>query len=338
MLTPARCLAILLPAAVVASVAALWPAGSGSLVIYSAMGPPGEMIRAFEAKEGVRVTYVNMGGGPLQARLYAEGARPRWTVAWFVGDAAMAALDQAGMLARPAPWPGSALPDWTPDARALLPADGAYVPTGLTLAGVFLTRRAEAAPSPSWTALPDRPGGVGLVSPVMSGTAYPVLSAMMEAAGGVAQGHALLRALRRSGLGVGATNPLLVGQLRAGDVALCVLPSEAAYTLAARDPTLRVTVPRPAGLMPEVIAVSARASQAASALAGRFIRFLLEREGQRLVRASTAEGMAWPPVEDVPAPPELPPLSQLDLVHPDAAAWGARQGEEIGWFRREIAP
>ncbi|MGI3776779.1 MAG: ABC transporter substrate-binding protein [Janthinobacterium lividum] len=337
-MTPARCLAVLLLAAVAASVATLWPAGGDSLVIYSAMGPPGGMIRAFEKQAGVRVTYVNMGGGPLQARLYAEGARPRWTVAWFVGDAAMAALDRAGMLARPAPWPEAPPPDWTPDARALLPADGAYLPTGLTLAGVFLTRRAQPAPSPSWAALPDRAGGVGLVSPVASGTAYPVLSAMMEAAGGVAQGHALLQALRRSGLVVGATNPLLLGRLRAGDVALCVLPSEAAYTLAARDPGLRVTVPAPAGLMPEVIGVSARASPAARALAGRFIRFVLEREGQGLVRASTAEGMAWPPVRDVPAPPELPELARLDLMHPDAATWGARQGEEIGWFRREIAP
>lgn len=336
--TPARCLAVLLPIAVVASVAALWPVGGGSLVIYSAMGPPGEMIRAFEKEAGVRVTYVNMAGGPLQARLYAEGARPRWTVAWFVGDAAMAALDRAGMLARPAPWPDAPLPDWTDEARALLPSDGAYVPTGLTLAGVFLTRRAEAAPSPLWAALPEREGGVGLVSPLASGTAYPLLSAMMEAAGGVAQGHALLQALVRSGLGVGATNAQLLGRFRAGDVALCVLPSEAAYTMAARDPALRVTVPSPAGLMPEVIGVSARASPAARALAGRFIRFVLGREGQSLVRASTAEGMAWPPVRDVPAPPELPQLARLDLVHPDAATWGARQGQEIGWFRREIMP
>jgi iron(III) transport system substrate-binding protein len=336
--TPARCIAVLLVLAVPASVAALWPAGGDSLVIYSAMGPPGEMVRAFEAEAGVRVTYVNMGGGPLQARLYAEGARPRWTVAWFVGDAAMAALDQAGMLARPAPWPEGPAPDWTPDARALLPADGAYLPTGLTLAGVFLTRRAQPAPSPLWAALPDRAGGVGLVSPVASGTAYPVLSAMMEAAGGVAPGHALLRALQHSGLGVAATNPLLLGRLRGGDVALCVLPSEAAYALAARDTGLRVTVPSPAGLMPEVIGVSARASPAARALAGRFIRFVLGREGQHLVRVSTAEGMAWPPVEGVPVPPELPELARLDLVHPDAGAWGTRQGEEIGWFRREIAP
>lgn len=323
----------------VAATFALWPAGGDELVIYSAMGPAGAMIPAFEAETGLHVTYINMGGGPLQARIYAEGARPRWTIAWLVGDAAMAALDRAGLLALHAPnspdWPAA---DWIPEARALLPADGAYLPTGLTLAGVFVTRQAAPAPAPDWAALPEASGGVGLVSPVASGTAFPVLSAMMEAAGGVDAGHALLRALRSRGLSVVPSNPLLIAQLGAGDVALALLPSQAAYVLARRDAGLRVTVPRPAGLMPAVIGVSARASPAAKAAAARFIRFLLTPEGQRLVRLSTAEGYGWPPVVGATVPPDLPQLADLALVHPDATAWGARQGEQIGWFRREIAP
>lgn len=341
-LTGLRLAAAALAVAAAAAVAALWPADrSDGLVIYSAMGPPGAMIPAFEAETGVPVTYINMGGGPLQARIYAEGARPRWTVAWFVGDAAMAALDRAGLLARHPPdgqdadWPDA---DWTPEARALLPRNGAYLPTGLILAGVFVTRRTARAPPADWAALPQVAGGVGLVSPVASGTAYPVLSAMIEAAGGIDAGHDLLRALRDHGLGVFAANPLLIAQVRSGDVALGVLPSEAAYALAERDPGFRVTVPHPAGLMPAVIGVSARASPAARAAAARFIRFLLTPAGQRLVRQSTAEGFAWPPVANAPVPPSLPRLADLALVHPDADAWGARQGEEIGWFRREIAP
>lgn len=339
--TPLRLAAAGLAMAAAAAIAALWPSGGDGLVIYSAMGPPGAMIPAFEAETGLHVAYHNMGGGPLQARIYAEGGRPRWTVAWFVGDAAMAALDRAGLLARHPPdgpdadWPEA---DWTAEARALLPTDGAYLPTGLILAGVFVTRQTAPAPSLTWSALPQVAGGVGLVSPVASGTAFPVLSAMIDAAGGLQAGHDLLRALRDQGLGVFAANPLLIAQLRSGDVALGVLPSEAAYALAERDPGFRVTVPRPAGLVPAVIGVSARASPAARAAAGRFIRFLLTPEGRRLVRQSTAEGFAWPPVAGAPVPPGLPPLADLALVHPDADAWGARQGEEIGWFRREVAP
>lgn len=330
--------------AAAAAVAVLWPQQGGELVIYSAMGPPGAMIPAFEAETGLHVTYINMGGGPLQARIYAEGAHPRWTVAWFVGDAAMAALDRAGLLARHPPdstagpdadWPEA---DWTAEARPLLPPNGAYLPTGLILAGVFVTRRATPAPAPAWSTLPQVSGGVGLVSPVASGTAFPVLSAMIEGAGGLDAGHGLLRALRNRGLGVFTANPVLIAQLRSGDTALGILPSEAAYALAERDPGFRVTVPRPAGLVPAVIAVSARASPAARAAAGRFVRFLLTPEGQRLVRQSTAEGLAWPPIAGAPVPPGLPQLKGLTLLHPDAETWGVRQGAEIGWFRREVAP
>ena len=176
------------------------------------------------------------------------------------------------------------------------------------------------------------------MSPVASGTAYPVLSAMIEAAGGIASGHELLLALRSRGLGVAASNPLLLGQIHNDDIALGILPSEAAYALARREPGLRVTVPQPAGLMPAVIGVSARAPPASRAAAIRFIRFLLTPEGQRLVRQSTAEGLAWPVIAGAAVPPELPRLADLALVHPDPDAWGAREGEEIGWFRREIAP
>ncbi len=297
------------------------------------MGPGGPLIPAFEAETGLHVTYINMAGGPLQARIYAEGPHPRWTVAWFIGDAAMAALDGAGLLQ---PRIVSDAISWTPAARALLPADGAYAPTGLTVAGVFLTD-GGAAPS-TWPGLLDGSAGIGLVSPVMSGTAYPVLSALFAAAGGSDDGHALLQRIGAGRLQVAATNPLLIAQLRRGDVGLAILPSQAAYTLARREPSFQVTVPRPAGLVPAVIGISTGASPTARAQARRFVDFLLTPRGQALILQSTAEGMAWPPIEGVAPPPGLPALGDLTLIHPDPVMWGGRQGEEIGWFRREIAP
>lgn len=312
----------------------LWPPAIGeTLVIYSAMGPGGALIPAFEAETGLRVTYINMAGGPMQARIYAEGPHPRWTLAWFVGDAAMAAMDGAGLLRRDIV-PAST--DWTPPARALLPTDGAYVPTGLTIAGVFLTHGA-AAPS-TWPGLLEDRAGIGLVSPVMSGTAYPVLSALFAATGGSEDGHAMLQRFGADRLQVAATNPLLIAQLRRGDVGLAILPSQAAYSLARREPSFHVTVPRPAGLVPAVIGISAGASPALRAQARRFIDFLLTPRGQALILQSTAEGVTWSPIEGVPLPPGLPPLDELTLIHPDPVLWGRRQGEEIGWFRREIAP
>ncbi len=325
---------MLILAAAVAAIAALWPPAEGeTIVIYSAMGPGGALIPAFEAETGLRVTYINMAGGPLQARIYAEGPHPRWTLAWFVGDASMAALDTAGLLQHRA-MPGAV--DWMPVARALLPASGAYAPTGLTVAGVFLTHGAVAPGT--WPGLATVPAGIGMVSPVMSGTAYPILSAIFAASGGSDDGRALLQRLGTDRLSIAATNPLLIAQLQRGDVGLAILPSEAAYALAKREPSFQVTVPRPAGLVPAVIGVSAGASPALQAKARRFVDFLLTPHGQALILRSTAEGMSWPPIEGVPLSPGLPALADLSLIHPDPVFWGARQGQEIGWFRREIAP
>lgn len=323
----------------VLAVAALWPARQGTLVIYSAMGPPGPAIAAFERETGVAVRYVNMNGNALLARLYAEGRHPGWDLAWFIGDAAASDLDRAGLL-RSSAWPGtgSGLPslvvDWTTDARAMLAPDGSILPTGLMVAGVFVTRRD--APPPGWLTLPSWPGRVGLVSPTLSGTAFPVLSGIMAAAGGVEPGHALLRALSDRGLLVFPSNPLLLHALRAGAVSLAVLPSEAAFAAAAHDPALRVTIPDPAPLEPAVLVMSAGAGPAAVGNAQRFARFLLRPGSQSLLRAQPAEGLQWPVTRGSGVPSALPRLAGLRLVHPDPDTWGAREGEEVAWFRRTL--
>ncbi len=314
----------------------LWPARRGTLVIYSAMGPPGPVVAEFEHETGLAVRYVNMNGNALLARIYAEGRHPGWDVAWFVGDAAAAELDRSGLLRRTPSGSGSLTADidWTSDARKMLPVDGSALPTGLMVAGVFVTRRTTPAPVPDWAALQFRSGTIGLVSPALSGTAFPVLSGMMAAVGGVGPGHALLRSLLGTEAFVAPSNPILLRALRAGTVSLAVLPSEAAFAAAARDPALRVTIPEPAPLEPVVLVVSAGAGQAAVQEAVRFARFLLEPRGQALLRAQPAEGLQWPVTRDATVPAGLPALAGRRLIHPDPAVWGAQEANEIVWFRR----
>ena len=337
MLTRLRVAAATLVLAWVLAVVAVWPPRRNTLVIYSAMGPPGPAVAAFERETGTSVRYVNMNGNALLARIYAEGWHPNWDVAWFVGDAAAAELDRFGLLRHLDAGAGSpaAGTDWTAEARMMLPADGSVLPTGLMVASVFATRRAARTP-PDWAALPTWPGRIGLVSPALSGSAFPVLSGMMAAVGGTDPGHVLLRELGRAGPFVTPSNPLLLRALRAGTVSLAVLPSEAAFAAAARDPDLRVTIPEPAPVEPAVLVVSARAGPAALRDATRFARFILAPRGQALLRALPAEGLQWPVVRGAAVPAILPPLSGLRLVHPDPAAWGAREGGEVGWFRRTL--
>ena len=116
------------------------PAYSGTtLVLYSAVGYAPQVVRAFMKQTGIPVTLINMSTGALLARVSAEGHRAHWSLVWFDGDAAATALDQSGLLAHDTI---PALP-WTPLGQSLLPADGAYTPTGITLAGVFSVRKSR---------------------------------------------------------------------------------------------------------------------------------------------------------------------------------------------------
>ena len=337
-MTVLRTGAAMLLLACVLAVAALWPPGRRTLVIYSAMGPPGPAIAAFQHETGIPVSYVNMNGNALLARIYAEGRQPAWDVAWFVGDAAAAELDRAGLLLRMPSGPASPADGiaWTSYARETIPGDGSALPTGLVVAGVFATRRDTPAPPPSWSALWSWPGPVGLVSPALSGTGFPVMSGMMAAVGGVGPGHALLQALRERDLFVAPSNPSLLRALRAGTVSLAVLPSEAAFAAASHDPGLRVTIPDPAPLEPAVLVTSAGAGVRATQNALRFARFVLGPRGQALLRAQPAEGLQWPVSRDVDASPMLPTLSGPHTMHPDPGVWGQREGQEVSWFRHVL--
>ena len=124
-------------AAMVACLWMLWPAPQHGLVLYATSESATTLASAFTDRTGIPVTVVRLSTGPMLARIVAEGDRPQWTLAWVDGDMAAASLDRAGLLARGiVPAAG-----WTPIGRALIPADGAWVPTGLTLAGVALRRR-----------------------------------------------------------------------------------------------------------------------------------------------------------------------------------------------------
>lgn len=299
------------------------------------MGPAHALVRAFSLRTGIPITYINLDGGPMQARLYAEGDRPRWTVAWFTGDAPMAALDEAGLLARHT----QGDPDW-PDApftslaRSLLPDDGAWLPTRIGLGVAFVSGAGTPAPNTGWQAVLSGTRTLGLLSPASSGGAYPVVATLL-ALPGVSGRKALLAA--RPHLRVLPSSPSLYGALRSGDVTVALLPSETAFNLRRRDRRLAVTLPASDTVLPDVIGVSHDALPAARATAARFIRFVLSPEGQALLGRDTAAAMGWPPVTDAAPPAGLPALP-AGLVHLPAALWGTRQNEELSWFEREIAP
>ncbi|OYV65939.1 MAG: iron ABC transporter substrate-binding protein, partial [Acidiphilium sp. 21-66-27] len=166
-------------AIIVIAAVLLWPASTAGLVLYAALDYAPAMGKAFTKKTGIPVRVIRLSTGALLARITAEGNHPDWDIGWFDGATAAVSLDQAGLLAH-----GLRPPvQLTATGRAMLPPDGAYVPTGFTLAGVFVMNKSSPLPPPTtWDdlAAPPYHGVVGMNDPAISGPTYPALAGMLK--------------------------------------------------------------------------------------------------------------------------------------------------------------
>jgi iron(III) transport system substrate-binding protein len=308
------------------------PVSSGSaLVLYAAVGYAPQVVRAFMEQTGIRVTVINMSTGPLLARVSAEGRRADWSLVWFDGDAAATALDQGGLLARHTT---QALP-WTRLGQALLPADGAYTPTGVTLAGVFSVPKSRAAEPLDWNTLLTQAerGKFGLSNPQLSGPAYMLLANLLAVHGGWPQGQGFVRALQQNGMQLYPVNGDNELALQTRQTDLAVVQSSAAYALAKRDPAFAVVLPPRPAILPSVIAIAANLSPRQRAAAEAFIRFAMSPKIQALRLAShTSDALYWPVTEGIAPPPGLPKLDNLPVTILNPALWGAREATIGAWF------
>lgn len=301
------------------------------LVLYSSMGYAPEVVDAFIHQTGIPVTLVDMSTGPLLARVSAEGHRPAWSLVWFDGDAAAVALDRSGLLARQTVPP---LP-FTQLGGALVPADGAYTPTGVTLAGVFSVRTHDASlpPGLGWNSLtlPAETGQFSMGDPELSGPAYFILASMLEQHGGWPQGQVYVTALQQNGLRMNPTNSGVELALQTHQVNISIVQSSAAFALA-RNPAYRVVIPGRSAVLPSVIASAAGLPPDKAKDAEAFIRFVMTPEVQQLrMRAHTADSFFWPVTSDAPVP-ALPPLSGIPVIMLDPASWGRHEAEIGAWF------
>lgn len=332
-----RILILIVTLAVVAATGLflLWPRGSRGLVLYSAVDYGPAVAAAFTQETGIPVAVVDLSTGALLAKVSAEGRRPAWSLLWFDGDLAAAALDHAGLLARHVT---PKLP-WTTIGRTLVPADGAYIPTGLTLAGVFTYRQGTSVPVPQWTALldPAYRGAIGMNNPAISGPMYPLLAGMLEQAGGWPKGQAYVMALRNNGLHVYHKNANTLAALRQGQIKVAVTQSSAAFYVSAQDPSLRVVIPRPAFALPSVLALAPGLTAEQDSAARRFVRFVMSAQIQRLRMAKGAgDANYWPLTTDVPPPPNLPALSSVSLTRLDPAKWSLLEQTINAWFSKAV--
>lgn len=316
---------------------ALWPRNRQALVLYSAVDYGPEVAQAFTRATGIKVKAIRLSTGALLARVSAEGTRPAWDMVWFDGDEAAAALDSAGLLAR------QTTPDldWNAQGKALLPQDGSYTPTGLTLAGAFTYRVGTLTnPPTSWQDLnsPSLHGKIGMNNPAISGPMYPLLAGLLSQGGGWPAGQSLVLALKHNGLQVYPKNANTLAAMRAGDIKVAVTQSSAAWYMASAHPELKVTLPKPSFALPSVLAVAQGVSPKVRAEAEKFIRFAMAPDTQRLrMSKGEADGFYWPLTQGAPAPVSvLPALSSIDVKHLNPAHWGPIESQVNHWFSEAI--
>ncbi|HET9147310.1 MAG TPA: extracellular solute-binding protein [Acetobacteraceae bacterium] len=303
------------------------------LVLYSALGCGPAVAAAFTRKTGIPVRVASFRTGALFGHIAAEGRHPRWSLAWFNDAPGATALDQRGLLAHGLPEPSGL----TKRGKAMLGPDAAYVPTGFTLAGVFVTAADPyLQPPPDWPALtgPRYRGIVGLSDPLLSQGDYPLLAGMLESGGGWPGGKPFIRALKHAGLHIYADDSDVLAALRSGSISVGVMPLSTALHAASLDKALRVTIPRPAYAAPSVIVMAKGLPAARRRKAERFIAFVNRPSVQRLRMRSDGDGPYWPVTASPPPPAILPPASGAAVLN--AAKWGARERAVIGWFSRRI--
>ncbi|MDE2235010.1 MAG: extracellular solute-binding protein [Gammaproteobacteria bacterium] len=318
-----------------AAVVYLWPRPQNhSLVLYCALDYCVDVAHAYTRASGIPVEVVRLSTGPMLARITAEGHNPHWNLAWFDGSEAAEGLAKAGLAAK-----GLSLPvHWNKLGQQELSPDGAYIPTGLTLAGVFVVPRSFAAgPTLTWKDLlkPELHGRFGMNNPAISGPALPVLAGLLTQGGGWPAGQGFVEALQHNGMHVYAKNNVTLTALKNGEIEIAIVQSSAAYYWQRHDPGLRVILPKPAFDLPSIMVESAALDAQQRAAAEIFMGFVLSATGNRLrVNQGSADSLYWPLIQSAQPNPLLPDIHPLTVQHLDPVYWGGLDRRLSPWFSK----
>ena len=150
------------------------PAFAADLVLYDALDFAGTVVKAFEAKTGLKVDVVEPGStGETLGKIAAEGDNPQFDVLWVDGSAVMERMLDDKVL-QPIPDADYAVGKYTDLGKTLIPADHAFLPTGASTTAIEVnTKKVDAAQMPkSWADLEKFAGAVAAKDPNLSGPAF----------------------------------------------------------------------------------------------------------------------------------------------------------------------
>lgn len=285
----------------------------------------------------IPVEIVHNPTGTALAQIEASRNDPRWGMWWTDGPTNFTLLDHQQLLVRGF----HPKVHWTSLGRKALPADGSYVPTGLTIAAALVYDKTRVAhPPTTWLGLlaPAWKGKVGMNDPAISGPTFPFVAGTMVDLGGIRQGKAYFTALKANGLVINQKNGPTLAALSSGEIDLALVQSSAAVGAELTDHHLAVSYPSPATLLPSAIGIDAKAPKLEQKECEQFVSFMLSRRGQHVMQTGDPGGdsLYYPIVAGVRPLPALPSLAKVrtQLVNP--VTWGAREAAVDHWFTAHI--
>ncbi len=322
-----------------------------TLVVYSAQGYDKAAVAAFNSTHpGFTVTLNDNSTGPLLQQIQAERNNPKWGVLWVDGSTAFAALDRQGMLAK------GIVPrvDFNNVGRANIPADGSWVPTGLTATGalVYDSAQISAAELPkTWAQLTEAKykGMLGMNDPTQSGPTYPLIAGLMNylghykrgsTAAAVKAGEAYLEKLKANGLVINATNGPTLGAIQSHTIKMAIIQSSAGYGQEiSTTKSLHVAYLNPVTALPGCIGIDGKMPADVRAEAQKFVDWLLTPAGQHVMQTGDPQGdsLFWPVLNgEKPANGVIPPLTSVPMQTINPYVWGPLENTINAWFTSNI--
>jgi iron(III) transport system substrate-binding protein len=311
------------------------------LNLYAAIGYDADVSKIYTTTTGIPVNLVDDSTGPLLAKITAEGANPQWDVAWFDGDAAMQALDDAGLLAH---WDSPSIANYTDLGLKVLPASHAYYPSGVTSASAiaYNTDKVKAmnlALPKDWNDLlnPIYKGLIVESNPSISGPSYQHIASIATIMGGVDKAKEYFTKLKANGLKIFDTSGPSLKQVTTGDAVFAIVQDAGVYGRINAGQPLAIIYPTSGvGVLPSVIAVSAKAAHLGCAQ--NFVNYILSAEGQNAIAGGdpTEGDRYYIPVIKGTQIKVKRQLDGINFVFLDIPAYAKIAADYKAWFRDNI--
>ncbi len=312
-------------------------ASSTPLYLLSSEGYDSAMCTAFQKATGITCKLSDNSTGPTLALIQATKGNPQWGVAWTDGAAPYAALDNEGLLLRHfEPTTGHL----TTLGKKLVPADGSYIPTGLTVSGAFMyNTKVVKNPPKTWAALlsPEWRGQIEMNNPAVDGPTYPMLAGLFQSLGGVAQGEKFMEKLKANGLKVSSNNAF--PDLQAGKVKIVLGQNTDGIGAFDQGQSIADVYPNPSPELPSTLAIDGKASKAEIAVAKKFADFVYSPAGQAVMRTGDPSGDSnfFPIIAGTAPRPHVPAVTSVPFEFYNPYTWGALEPSINTWFSSHIA-